>query len=388
MMTSGRRSCWARGSSPTSSAAARTRTRWPVWPASRCSAPRLGAPARRPAAGARRALAGARSHGDGPHPAADAGLSRAPLCARGRVVQHRFTAVNRSPRRLGETSDVREGSLGNASTGSARRPASSATSRPSRAPTTRSPTARSAATPTPTSTATRSRTSRRELERIGFSVWHDPVGTLIASNVAPARPAFGVGSHCDSNRNGGKYDGTLGVCTALEVCRLAAESGEGPASAADLVPRGGGLRLRPDAARLADHAAARQRGGAARDLPRRARRVVLGRRRGGGLRARALAGVDPRARRPDRLGRGAHRAGPRPAGHRHAARDRRGDRRLHPRRPALPRPGRPRGRDADGLPPRRRGVPRPRRSSSSSGWPTSSAATSSARWARSRCCRT
>ncbi len=66
-----------------------------------------------------------------------------------------------------------------------------------------------------------------ELERIGFSVWHDPVGTLVASNVAPGAPAFGVGSHCDSNRNGGKYDGTLGVCTALEVCRLAAEAGDG-----------------------------------------------------------------------------------------------------------------------------------------------------------------
>ena len=66
-----------------------------------------------------------------------------------------------------------------------------------------------------------------ELERIGFAVWQDPVGTLIASNVAPDAPAFGVGSHCDSNRNGGKYDGTLGVCTALEVCRLAAEAGEG-----------------------------------------------------------------------------------------------------------------------------------------------------------------
>ena len=66
-----------------------------------------------------------------------------------------------------------------------------------------------------------------ELERIGFSVWQDPVGTLIASNVAPGAPAFGVGSHCDSNRNGGKYDGTLGVCTALEVCRLATEAGEG-----------------------------------------------------------------------------------------------------------------------------------------------------------------
>ncbi|MGI9116520.1 MAG: Zn-dependent hydrolase [Gaiellales bacterium] len=66
----------------------------------------------------------------------------------------------------------------------------------------------------------------RELEQIGFEVWRDPVGTLVASNVAPDAPAFGVGSHCDSNRNGGKYDGTLGVVTALEVCRLAQESGQ------------------------------------------------------------------------------------------------------------------------------------------------------------------
>jgi hydantoinase/carbamoylase family amidase len=65
-----------------------------------------------------------------------------------------------------------------------------------------------------------------ELEKIGFSVWQDPVGSLIASNVAPDAPAFGIGSHCDSNRNGGKYDGTLGVCIALEIC-LAAEAGEG-----------------------------------------------------------------------------------------------------------------------------------------------------------------
>ena len=40
-------------------------------------------------------------------------------------------------------------------------------------------------------------------------------------------PAFGIGSHCDSNRNGGRYDGTMGVVTALEVCRLNAELGLG-----------------------------------------------------------------------------------------------------------------------------------------------------------------
>ncbi len=60
----------------------------------------------------------------------------------------------------------------------------------------------------------------RELEAIGFDVTEDPVGTLVARNRPPGEPAFGIGSHCDSNRNGGKYDGTMGVVTALEVCRL------------------------------------------------------------------------------------------------------------------------------------------------------------------------
>jgi hydantoinase/carbamoylase family amidase len=63
------------------------------------------------------------------------------------------------------------------------------------------------------------------LERLGFTVGFDPVGTLVARNRPPGEPAFGIGSHCDSNRNGGKYDGTMGVVTALEVCRLAADHG-------------------------------------------------------------------------------------------------------------------------------------------------------------------
>jgi hydantoinase/carbamoylase family amidase len=65
----------------------------------------------------------------------------------------------------------------------------------------------------------------RELEAIGFEVSYDPVGTLVARNRGPGEKVFGIGSHCDSNRNGGKYDGTMGVVTALEVCRLNAELG-------------------------------------------------------------------------------------------------------------------------------------------------------------------
>jgi hydantoinase/carbamoylase family amidase len=59
-----------------------------------------------------------------------------------------------------------------------------------------------------------------ELEAMGFEHYEDPVGTLVARNRPVGEKAFGVGSHCDSNRNGGKYDGTMGVVTALEVCRL------------------------------------------------------------------------------------------------------------------------------------------------------------------------
>ena len=65
----------------------------------------------------------------------------------------------------------------------------------------------------------------RALEELGFEVYADPVGTLVARNRPLGEPVFGIGSHCDSNRNGGRYDGTMGVVTALEVCRLNKELG-------------------------------------------------------------------------------------------------------------------------------------------------------------------
>jgi hydantoinase/carbamoylase family amidase len=66
-----------------------------------------------------------------------------------------------------------------------------------------------------------------ELEALGFEHYEDPVGTLVARNRPAGEKVFGVGSHCDSNRNGGKYDGTMGVVTALEICRLNDELGLG-----------------------------------------------------------------------------------------------------------------------------------------------------------------
>ena len=58
------------------------------------------------------------------------------------------------------------------------------------------------------------------LQELNFDVYEDPVGTLVGRNRPPGTKVFGIGSHCDSNRNGGKYDGTLGVAVAVEVCRL------------------------------------------------------------------------------------------------------------------------------------------------------------------------
>lgn len=66
---------------------------------------------------------------------------------------------------------------------------------------------------------------RAQFEELGFNVWEDQVGTFVAQNRPPGTPVFGLGSHCDSNRNGGRWDGTLGVVVALEVCRLAQSHG-------------------------------------------------------------------------------------------------------------------------------------------------------------------
>ena len=64
-----------------------------------------------------------------------------------------------------------------------------------------------------------------ELQRLGFEVERDPVANLVARNRPAGYALYGIGSHCDSNRNGGKWDGTLGVVIALEVCRLNEELG-------------------------------------------------------------------------------------------------------------------------------------------------------------------
>ncbi len=60
---------------------------------------------------------------------------------------------------------------------------------------------------------------------LGYGAQEDPIGNLVLQRAPAGTPVFGLGSHCDSNRNGGPWDGTLGVVIALEVCRLADEHG-------------------------------------------------------------------------------------------------------------------------------------------------------------------
>ena len=67
-----------------------------------------------------------------------------------------------------------------------------------------------------------------QLSALGFAVRLDPVGNMIARNRPPGVAAVGLGSHCDSVRGGGSYDGTLGMLTAIEVARLAREHGHDP----------------------------------------------------------------------------------------------------------------------------------------------------------------
>jgi len=65
-----------------------------------------------------------------------------------------------------------------------------------------------------------------EMQKIGLEVIIDPIGNirgrLAGSN--PSAPAVLVGSHLDTVRNGGKFDGVLGVVCGLEVLRIIQEN--------------------------------------------------------------------------------------------------------------------------------------------------------------------
>ncbi len=57
------------------------------------------------------------------------------------------------------------------------------------------------------------------MKAAGMTVWQDAVGNICGRYEAaePGRPALLLGSHLDTVRNAGRYDGMLGVLTAIET---------------------------------------------------------------------------------------------------------------------------------------------------------------------------
>ena len=63
------------------------------------------------------------------------------------------------------------------------------------------------------------------MKSLGMQVYMDRVGNLVGrmEGLSPDLPAVCIGSHLDTVRNGGKYDGAAGVIAGLEVVRLLKE---------------------------------------------------------------------------------------------------------------------------------------------------------------------
>lgn len=69
----------------------------------------------------------------------------------------------------------------------------------------------------------------------GFEARMDAVGNVFGRWEAGAGPAVLVGSHLDTVPEGGPFDGTLGVCAALEAVRAMKEAGLAPARPVEIV---------------------------------------------------------------------------------------------------------------------------------------------------------
>lgn len=63
------------------------------------------------------------------------------------------------------------------------------------------------------------------LQAAGLAAGMDPIGNVVGRWRAGAGPAVVVGSHLDTVPQGGPFDGTLGVCAALEAVRSMQEAG-------------------------------------------------------------------------------------------------------------------------------------------------------------------
>src|ERR1700742_4597746 len=68
-------------------------------------------------------------------------------------------------------------------------------------------------------------TVRAWMEAAGMSVRRDPVGTLIGRLGDADRRTLLIGSHLDTVRDAGRYDGTLGVLVAIACAQRLRERG-------------------------------------------------------------------------------------------------------------------------------------------------------------------
>ena len=66
-------------------------------------------------------------------------------------------------------------------------------------------------------------------DELGLSINIDDLGNIYATlEGAESKPPIVVGSHLDSVKKGGRFDGVLGVVTGLEVVRTIVENGLKP----------------------------------------------------------------------------------------------------------------------------------------------------------------
>lgn len=70
---------------------------------------------------------------------------------------------------------------------------------------------------------------RSELKKIGLKVYEDAAGSLFGrlDGADPEAPVIMIGSHFDSVKNGGNFDGPAGIVAALEVMRVLKERKHG-----------------------------------------------------------------------------------------------------------------------------------------------------------------
>jgi len=67
---------------------------------------------------------------------------------------------------------------------------------------------------------------RNELKKLGLEVYEDPAGSLFGRREGTEDlPAIIIGSHFDSVKNGGHFDGPAGVIMALEIMRTLEDQG-------------------------------------------------------------------------------------------------------------------------------------------------------------------